>query len=179
MGHQPVTELLKHMAVKIDHGCGSLVEIRVDEVAPIFRVEPRREVRRADEVAEHHRNRSTLRRNLKAPGRCGLGRGGKRVHRWGWARQRDCGETPSPTRLAERRSVPLPRRSPPLQLLLDRGSLDPVGTFISVGGSRKRRVWPCCVTAFMPPRMPVGATPSIVCLARQMRPTGWNTASMT
>jgi hypothetical protein len=37
-----------------------LIEISVDEIAPVFRVEFRREAGRADEIAEHHRNRPAL-----------------------------------------------------------------------------------------------------------------------
>ena len=43
--HQPVAELLQHMAAEPRHRRGGLVEIGADEVAPVLRVEPRREAR--------------------------------------------------------------------------------------------------------------------------------------
>ena len=55
--HQPVAELLQHMAAETGHRRRSLVEIGVDEVAPVLGVELRGEARRADEIAEHHRDR--------------------------------------------------------------------------------------------------------------------------
>ena len=58
--HQPIAELLQHMTAKIGHRGRSLVEIRVDEVAPVFGVELRGEARRADEIAEHHSDRAAL-----------------------------------------------------------------------------------------------------------------------
>ncbi len=58
--HQPVAELLQHMTAKIGHRRRSLVEIGVDEVAPVLGVQLRGEARRADEIAEHHRDRPTF-----------------------------------------------------------------------------------------------------------------------
>ena len=58
--HQPVAELLQHMAAKIGHRRRSFVEIGVDEVAPVFGVELRGKARRADKIAEHHRDRAAL-----------------------------------------------------------------------------------------------------------------------
>ena len=58
--HQPVAELLQHMAAKIGHRRRSFVEIGVDEVAPVFGVQLCGEARRADEIAEHHRDRAAL-----------------------------------------------------------------------------------------------------------------------
>ena len=96
-GHQPVAELLQHMAAETRHRSRSLVEIGADEVATIFGVELGRKARRADEIAEHHRDRPALRRSLKTLGRRGLGRGGRRVRRRRWAREGgDCGEQPAP-----------------------------------------------------------------------------------
>ena len=96
-GHQPIAELLQHMAAEPRHRARGLVEIGPDQVAPVLRVELGREARRADEIAEHHRNRAALRRYLKTLARRGLGRGGKRVRRRRWARQGgDCGEQPAP-----------------------------------------------------------------------------------
>ena len=59
-GHKPVAELLQHMPAKTGHRRRSLVEIGVDEAAPILSVEPRRERRRTDEIAEHDRDRPAL-----------------------------------------------------------------------------------------------------------------------
>jgi hypothetical protein len=42
------------------HRGGGFVEIGVDEVAPVLRVEPGRESGRADEVTEHDRDRAAL-----------------------------------------------------------------------------------------------------------------------
>ena len=55
--HQPVAEFFQHMAAKPRYRRRGFVEIGPDEVAPILRVEPRREAGRADEIAEHHRDR--------------------------------------------------------------------------------------------------------------------------
>ena len=96
-GHQPVAELLQHMAAETGHRRRGLVEIGADEIAPVFGVEPRGKGGRADEIAEHHRDRPALGRSLKTLGRRGLGRGGRRVRRRRWARQGgDCGEQPAP-----------------------------------------------------------------------------------
>ena len=43
--HQPVAEFFQHMAAKPRHGGGGFVEIVVDEVAPVLRVELRHEAR--------------------------------------------------------------------------------------------------------------------------------------
>ena len=58
--HQPIAEPLQHMPAKPGHRGGGFVEIGVDEAAPVLRVEPRRERRRTDEVAEHDRDRAAL-----------------------------------------------------------------------------------------------------------------------
>ena len=59
-GHQPVAELLQHVAAETRHRRGGLVEIGADQVAPVLGVQPRRETRRADEIAEHDRDRTAL-----------------------------------------------------------------------------------------------------------------------
>ena len=59
-GHQPVAELLQHMPAEAGHRRRGFVEIGVDEVAPVFGVELRGEAGRADEIAEHHRDRAAL-----------------------------------------------------------------------------------------------------------------------
>jgi hypothetical protein len=58
--HQPVAELLQHMPAKFGHRSRGRVEIGIDEVSPILRVEVRGEAGRADEVAEHHGDRAAL-----------------------------------------------------------------------------------------------------------------------
>ena len=58
--HQPVAELLQHMTAKIGHRSRSLVEIGIDEVAPVFGVQLRRDACRADEIAKHHCDRPAL-----------------------------------------------------------------------------------------------------------------------
>ena len=58
--HQPVAELLQHVAAQARHRRGGLVEIRADQIAPVLRIHSRREARRADEIAEHDRDRPPL-----------------------------------------------------------------------------------------------------------------------
>jgi hypothetical protein len=58
--HQPVAEPFQHVAAEAGHRLRRLIEICVDEVAPVFRVQLRSEARRSDEVAEHYRDRSAL-----------------------------------------------------------------------------------------------------------------------
>jgi hypothetical protein len=58
--HQPVAQPLEDMAAKVDHYLRRLVEISVDQVAPVFGVELRGERRRSDKVAKHHRDRTAL-----------------------------------------------------------------------------------------------------------------------
>ena len=94
--HQPVAELLQHMAAKPRHRGRGFVEIGVDEVAPVLRVEPRREARRADEIAEHHRDRAALAR-VETSGGAGSGGGRQAASVGGRAGQGgDCGEQPAP-----------------------------------------------------------------------------------
>ena len=69
------------MAAKIGHRRRSFVEIGVDEVAPVLGVELCGETRRADEIAEHHRDRTALGRCLKALGWSRLRRGSGNVRR--------------------------------------------------------------------------------------------------
>ena len=63
--HQPVAELLQHMTAKIGHRRRGLVEIGVDEVAPVLGVELRGQACRADEIAEHHGDRAALGRDVR------------------------------------------------------------------------------------------------------------------
>ena len=63
------------MAAKPGHRRRSFVEIGVDEVAPVLRVELCGEARRADEIAEHDCDRAALGRCLKALGWSRLRRG--------------------------------------------------------------------------------------------------------
>ena len=58
--HQPVAELLEDMAAERSHGGRGGVEVAPHQIAPVLGVEPRREAGRADEVAEHHRDRPAL-----------------------------------------------------------------------------------------------------------------------
>ena len=59
-GHQTIAEPFQYVAAKARHRLRSLVEIGPDQIAPILRVEPRRKARRADEIAEHDRDRTAL-----------------------------------------------------------------------------------------------------------------------
>ena len=59
-GHQPVAELLQHVAAKLGHRLRRFVEIGVDQVAPVLGVELGRKARRSDEVAEQDRDRAAL-----------------------------------------------------------------------------------------------------------------------
>ena len=63
--HQPVAELLQHVAAKPSHRRRRLIEIGVDEVAPVLRIELRGEARRADKIAEHDRDRTAFGRRKK------------------------------------------------------------------------------------------------------------------
>ncbi len=73
-GHQSVAEFLQHVAANSRHRVRGLAEIGADQVAPVLGAEPRRQTRRADEIAEHHRDRTPLRRSLETLGRGGIGR---------------------------------------------------------------------------------------------------------
>jgi hypothetical protein len=64
--HQPVAQPLEDMAAEPGHGLRRLVEVSVDQVAPVLGVELRRHARRSDQVAEHHRDWATLGRDLGA-----------------------------------------------------------------------------------------------------------------
>jgi hypothetical protein len=58
--HQPVAEALEDMAAEPGYGLRRLVEVSVDQVAPIFGVKLRGETGRPDEIAKHHGDRATL-----------------------------------------------------------------------------------------------------------------------
>ena len=58
--HQPVAELLQDMPAKFGRRSRGRIEVGADQVAPVLGVEPRGETRRADEIAEHHRDRTPL-----------------------------------------------------------------------------------------------------------------------
>ena len=88
--HQPVAEPLQHMAAEPAHRVRRLVEIGVDEAAPVFRVELRGEARRADEVAEHHGNRAALGGDFRGFG--GVVPEKAAAHRLGRRRRRQCGD---------------------------------------------------------------------------------------
>jgi hypothetical protein len=61
--HQPVAELFQHMTAETGHRRRSLVEIGVDECAPVFGVEVCGETCRAYEIAEHDCDRAALGRD--------------------------------------------------------------------------------------------------------------------
>ena len=79
--HQSVAELFQHMAAQPAHRRRSFVEIGVDEVAPVLRVQLRGEARRADKIAEHDCDRTALGRCLKALRWSRLRRGSGNVRR--------------------------------------------------------------------------------------------------
>jgi hypothetical protein len=66
------------MPAETRHRCGSFVEIRVNEVAPVLSVELRDKARRPDEIAKHHCDRAALGRDFRTLG-------GRRL----WRRNRD------------------------------------------------------------------------------------------
>ena len=94
--HQPVAELLQHMAAERGHGGRGGVEVTPHQIAPVLGIELRREARRADEVAEHHRDRTAL--GVLA-GRRGWRRG---LRRWWFGGQR---------RGRREQLAPMPQRS--------------------------------------------------------------------
>ena len=94
-GHQTVAELLQHMAAETRHRGGGLVEVGPDEIAPVLGVEPRRKACRADEVAEHHGDRTPLGHKLVTLGRNGLMRERGSVRRLRGGKSSDCVEQPS------------------------------------------------------------------------------------
>ena len=67
--HQPVAELLQHMAAEPGHRRRGLVEIGVDERAPILRVKLRGHACGPDEIAEHDGDRAALGRDSGTLGR--------------------------------------------------------------------------------------------------------------
>ena len=88
-GHQPVAELLQHMAAQPGYRPRSFVEIGVDQVAPVLGVELRGEARRADKIAEHHGDRAALSGDFRDPCRAWAG-GRPRGNRRFWTRCRRC-----------------------------------------------------------------------------------------
>ena len=58
--HQPVAELLQHVAAERSHGGRGGVEVTPHQIAPVLGIELRREARRAHEVAKHDRDRTAL-----------------------------------------------------------------------------------------------------------------------
>ena len=56
--HEPIAEPLEHPPAKRRHRLRGLIEIAVDEIAPVLDVESSRELGRADKVAEHDGDRA-------------------------------------------------------------------------------------------------------------------------
>jgi hypothetical protein len=72
-GHQTIAEPLKHMPAEPRYRAGGLVQVRAHQVAPVLGVELRSQISRADEIAEHYRDRAAFSRDLGTTlGRCGL-----------------------------------------------------------------------------------------------------------
>jgi len=101
--HQPVAEPLQHMAAETGHCLRRLVEIGVDEVAPVFGVELGDKARRADEVEEQDGDRTALGGNFGTVRRRGLGR--RRGNACGSCAGQcgDCNKQPAP--IANRRDA--------------------------------------------------------------------------
>jgi hypothetical protein len=57
---RPSPSLFSTCPTKADHGIRHFIEVGVDEVAPVFRVQLRSDARRADEIAEQGRERRRL-----------------------------------------------------------------------------------------------------------------------
>ena len=77
--HQPVAELLGDMAAVLPDRLGGVIEIRADEVAPVFGVERRGKAGRSDQIAEHDGYGPSLRFVPRAGG--GNRDGGRRLRR--------------------------------------------------------------------------------------------------
>ena len=74
--HDPVTQFFGDVATHLRHCCRGGVEIRADQIAPVFRIKPRRDAGRTRKITEHHRDMSAL-----ANGFCNR-RGRWRLSRW-------------------------------------------------------------------------------------------------
>ena len=72
--HQPVAELLQHVAAERSHGGRGGVEVTPHRIAPVVRIELRGEARRAREVAKHDRDRTARSRVLLRLGQDGCDR---------------------------------------------------------------------------------------------------------
>src|SRR5271170_7927062 len=81
--HQAVAELLQHVAAERSHGGRGGVEVTAHQIAPVLGIELRREARRADEVAKHDRDWTTLGGCGRTGGRW-RGRGHGTGHCWRW-----------------------------------------------------------------------------------------------
>jgi hypothetical protein len=64
-GHQPVAKLFQDMPAKPGHRRRGFVEISVDEVAPVLRVDLRGEACRSHKIAKHDRDRTALGRDFR------------------------------------------------------------------------------------------------------------------
>ena len=82
IGEHPVAPVLRDEPAGLSNEIGAAAVIRADDLAQILGIEPRRECRRADQIAEHHRQ-------LPALGLAGRkGDGSKVALTAGWAKSR-------------------------------------------------------------------------------------------
>ena len=62
VGQRTVTEVSGDVTAQVVDDLGAAVLVGEEDLAQVLRVEPRRQVGRADQVAEHHRHLAPLRR---------------------------------------------------------------------------------------------------------------------
>ena len=86
--HQPVAELFQNMPAKSGHRARGFVEIGINKVAPVLRVELRGKACRPHKIAEHHCDRTTFGRDLKILARRGFRRGSGKIRGRLYAGQR-------------------------------------------------------------------------------------------
>jgi hypothetical protein len=60
IGQHPVAHVLRDEPTGLADEIGAAAVIRADDLAQILGIEPRRECRRADQIAEHHRQLPAL-----------------------------------------------------------------------------------------------------------------------
>ena len=83
-GHQSVAQSFQDVPAEADHRLRRLVEIGVDKVAPVLRVESSGKLGRTDKVAEHHRDRAPLGQIRRREGLRRLGGSRGRRSSRGW-----------------------------------------------------------------------------------------------